>query len=60
MQQGKGIIMFFLVAMTLVTLVQYFFIVPTQGVERDADEYAQAVSATIEDEKERKIVTRKR
>lgn len=56
MQQGKGIIMFFLVAMTLVTLVQYFFIVPTQGVERDADEYAQAVSATIEDEKERKIV----
>lgn len=38
--QGKGIVKFFLVVMTLVTLVQYFFILPTQKVEKAADKYA--------------------
>ena len=38
--QGKGIIKFFLVVMTLVTLVQYFFILPTQKVEKAAEKYA--------------------
>ncbi len=45
MQQGKGIIKFFLVVMTLVTLLQYLFILPTRKVEKDADEYAQSVAA---------------
>ena len=38
--QGKGIVKFFLVVMTLVTLVQYFFILPTQKVEKNAEKYA--------------------
>jgi SecD/SecF fusion protein len=42
--QGKGVVKFFLVVMTIVTLVQYFFILPTQKVEKAADEYAQANS----------------
>ncbi|MCB0546855.1 MAG: protein translocase subunit SecDF [Phaeodactylibacter sp.] len=47
--QGKGVVKFFLVVMTLVTLVQYFFILPTQKVENAADEYArQATQGTEE------------
>jgi SecD/SecF fusion protein len=42
--QGKGIVKFFLVVMTLVTLIQYIFIVPTQKVEKDAEEYARKLS----------------
>ncbi|MFT4760836.1 MAG: SecD/SecF fusion protein [Paraglaciecola sp.] len=38
--QGKGVIKFFLVVMTIVALVQYFFIVPTNTVEENAEEYA--------------------
>jgi SecD/SecF fusion protein len=38
--QGKGVIKFFLVVMTIVALVQYFFIVPTNTVEKNAEEYA--------------------
>lgn len=40
--QGKGIVKFFLVVLTLVTAVQYFFILPTQRVEKNADKYAYA------------------
>ena len=47
--QGKGVVKFFFVVMTLVTLVQYFFILPTQKVENAADEYArQATQGTEE------------
>lgn len=38
--QGKGVVKFFLVLMTIVTLVQYIFILPTQKVEKKAEEYA--------------------
>ena len=38
--QGKGIIKFFLVVMLLVTAVQYLFVLPTNAIEGDADEYA--------------------
>ena len=41
--QGKGVIKFFLVIMTLVALVQYFFIIPTNKVENNAEEYALKV-----------------
>ncbi len=40
--QGKGIVKFFLVVLTLVTVVQYLFILPTQRVEKDAEAYAKA------------------
>ena len=39
--QGKGLIKFFLVVMLLVTVAQYLFVIPTNAVENDADNYAQ-------------------
>jgi SecD/SecF fusion protein len=48
--QGKGVVKFFLVVMTLVTLAQYLFILPTRKVEKKADAYAQSLTNTIEDE----------
>lgn len=50
--QGKGVVKFFLVVMTLVCLVQYLLIVPTRKVEKAADAYAQrvAMNATEEDQ----------
>ncbi|MBK7872968.1 MAG: protein translocase subunit SecDF [Saprospiraceae bacterium] len=39
--QGKGIVKFFLVVLTLVTLAQYLFILPTQKVEKAAAAYAK-------------------
>ena len=42
--QGKGIVKFFLVVMTLVTLLQYLYILPTQKVEKAADAYANSVA----------------
>nr|MBS0036889.1 protein translocase subunit SecDF [Saprospiraceae bacterium] len=51
--QGKGIIKFFLVVMVIVTLIQYFFVLPTTKVEREADRHAERVSAHIENVDER-------
>ncbi|GJM33295.1 MAG: protein translocase subunit SecDF [Saprospiraceae bacterium] len=51
--QGKGVVKFFLVVMTIVTLVQYLFILPTQKVENAADDYAKSTSDQIGDELER-------
>ncbi len=53
MQQGKGIIKFFLVAVTLVCLLQYFYMLPTRSVEKAADEHAKNVSQGISDEDKR-------
>ncbi|MCB0587220.1 MAG: protein translocase subunit SecD, partial [Phaeodactylibacter sp.] len=47
--QGKGVVKFFLVVMTIVTLVQYFFILPTQKVEKAADEYARQATQNMEE-----------
>ncbi|MCO6487186.1 MAG: protein translocase subunit SecDF [Phaeodactylibacter sp.] len=47
--QGKGVVKFFLVVMTIVTLVQYFFILPTQKVENAADEYAKQATQNMEE-----------
>ncbi len=44
--QGKGIVKFFLVVLTLVTAVQYLFILPTQRVEKAAVRYAQNACPT--------------
>lgn len=51
--QGKGIVKFFLVVMIIVTLIQYFFVLPTTQVEREADRHAEVASASIEDPDER-------
>jgi len=54
--QGKGVVRFFLILMTLVTLWQYFLTIPTSKVEKQAEEYAQAASAGIEDEQQQNAV----
>jgi len=48
--QGKGIIKFFLVVMLIVTAVQYLYIIPTSGVESDADDFATEQSGKTEGE----------
>ncbi|MEL7160510.1 MAG: protein translocase subunit SecDF, partial [Bacteroidota bacterium] len=53
--QGKGLIKFFLVVMLLVTAYQYFFVIPTNAVEADADEYAQEQSGETEGEDYRQM-----
>ncbi len=54
--QGKGIVKFFLIVMTLVTLVQYALIYPTSRAERKADAYAQTASNNVQDELQKKAV----
>lgn len=44
--QGKGIVKFFLIVITIVCLVQYLFLLPTRSVERDADNYAQTLASS--------------
>ncbi|MEM9928365.1 MAG: protein translocase subunit SecDF [Bacteroidota bacterium] len=48
--QGKGIIKFFLVVMLIVTAVQYLYVIPTNGVESDADDFATEQSGETEGE----------
>ncbi len=48
--QGKGIVKFFLVIMALVCIVQYLLILPTQRVEKAANERAEMVAMQISDE----------
>ncbi|MEM8909017.1 MAG: protein translocase subunit SecD, partial [Bacteroidota bacterium] len=47
--QGKGITKFFLVVLTMVCILQYFYILPTAKVESNASEHAKSVTAGIED-----------
>jgi SecD/SecF fusion protein len=47
--QGKGIVKFFLIVITIVCVAQYLFLLPTRGVERKADNYAQAAAANVEE-----------
>ncbi|MEM7573407.1 MAG: protein translocase subunit SecDF [Bacteroidota bacterium] len=50
--QGKGIVKFFLVVMGLIAIAQFLFLLPTKRVERQADDYAQRISSTVQgDEK---------
>ena len=39
--QGKGIIRFFLVIITIVCFIQYMYLLPTRGVESEAEEFAE-------------------
>jgi SecD/SecF fusion protein len=60
MQQGKGVVKFFLVVMTIVTLVQYFFILPTQKVERQAEEFALQATQDLPQEEQKDAFKRVR
>ena len=51
--QGKGIIKFFLVVMLIVTAVQYLYILPTNSVENDAEDFAAETSGETEGEEYR-------
>jgi SecD/SecF fusion protein len=48
--QGKGIIKFFLILLTVVCLLQYLYLIPTRKVEKNADQYAANASASVTDE----------
>ena len=48
--QGKGIIRFFLILLTVVCLLQYLYLIPTRKVDRNAERFAEAASAGITDE----------
>jgi len=54
--QGKGIIKFFLVVVSLMCLLQYFYLYPTYQVENDAEKHAQEKSEGETDEQKRKEV----
>jgi SecD/SecF fusion protein len=51
--QGKGVVKFFLVVMTLVCLVQYLLIIPTRKVEKAAENYAEVMAAEAENEEQK-------
>jgi len=56
--QGKGIIKFFLVVLTIMCLLQYFYLLPTSKVEKNAESYAQSLASSIADPAEnREAVT---
>lgn len=48
--QGKGIIKFFLIALTIVCLLQYFYYLPTNKVEKAAAAYATKMTANVASE----------
>lgn len=51
--QGKGLIKFFLIALTVVSFIQFLYILPTRKVENAADRYAESVSANLKDTEQR-------
>lgn len=48
--QGKGLIKFFLILMILVSAFQYLFVIPTNKIENNAEEYAEQVAARFDNE----------
>ena len=50
--QGKGIIKFFLILLSVVTLVQFMYMLPTRKVEKNAQQFAELQAASVpEDDK---------
>ena len=47
--QGKGIIKFFLVALAVVSLIQFLYLLPTNKVENAADRYATTICGNESD-----------
>lgn len=58
--QGKGIVKFFLVVLTLVTLVQYLYMLPTQRVEKAAESYADSAAAQVPEDQQSVVYKVKR
>ena len=56
--QGKGLIKLFLVLMAAVTIIQYLYILPTRGVERDAEIHAKEISAKAPADQDTYVVER--
>jgi SecD/SecF fusion protein len=48
--QGKGIVRFFLILLTVVCGLQYLYLFPTRKIEKNAEQYAAAASASLTDE----------
>ncbi len=48
--QGKGLIKLFLILTSLICLMQIFYFLPTNRVERDADNYANSVAENVPEE----------
>ncbi|MEM6395036.1 MAG: protein translocase subunit SecDF [Bacteroidota bacterium] len=48
--QGKGLVKFFLVVMGLLAIAQFMYLLPTNRIERQADDYAQRISSAVEDD----------
>jgi len=57
--QGKGIVRFFLVVISLVCFYQYLLILPTNKVEKHAEEYAKEITQSIEDQEQREDAEKK-
>lgn len=54
--QLKGVVRFFLIAMTIVTVIQYLYVLPTNRVEKKAEEFAQTVAQDFPAEKQDSVV----
>lgn len=51
--QGKGIIKVFLVALVLVSIVQFLYVLPTNKVENAADRYAETIASQAPENEKR-------
>lgn len=58
--QLKGVVKFFLVAMTLVTVIQYLYVLPTNKVEKKAEEHAETVAAQFPEEQQDSVIKSER
>ncbi|MBT8218527.1 MAG: protein translocase subunit SecD, partial [Bacteroidia bacterium] len=52
--QGKGLIRFFLGLMLIICIYQFFLYIPTNKVEKQAEEYATSIAQDAPDEEERR------
>ncbi|TAK36186.1 MAG: protein translocase subunit SecDF [Saprospiraceae bacterium] len=50
---GKGIVKFFLIALTAVSLIQFLYVLPTRKVEKAADRYAESVTKNLSGSEQR-------
>ena len=53
--QGKGIVKFFLVVMTIVVVIQYLLILPTRRVEQKAERAGEAAAALVSGDSESRM-----
>ncbi len=56
--QGKSLIKTLLILLAIITAYQFFLIIPTRKIEKQAEEYAQRAAASVQDEDEKREVYR--